>query len=127
MMSVLVHPDMTLFGSWEFRVRLVVLSSYDAQSYVWFPLKLNIVETATVLEVDDGLTEVIDTLRDQFMFPIEVELDKDLIIDLGSVITQFGQQGDYVDYDIVLFDVRPTSAESAMALVRDVGLVNDYL
>ena len=127
MMSVLVHPDMTLFGSWEFRVRLVLLPSYDAQSYVWFPLKLNIVEPATVLEVDDGLTEVIDTLRDQFMFPIEVELDKDLIIDLGSVITQFGQQGDYVDYDIVLFDVRPTSAESAMALVRGVGLVNDYL
>ena len=126
-MSVLVHPDMTLFGSWEFRVRLVLLPSYDAQSYVWFPLKLNIVEPATVLEVDDGLTEVIDTLRDQFMFPIEVELDKDLIIDLGSVITQFGQQGDYVDYDIVLFDVRPTSAESAMALVRGVGLVNDYL
>ena len=127
MMSVLVHPDMTLFGSWEFRVRLVLLPSYEAQSYVWFPLKLNIVEPATVLEVDDGLTEVIDTLRDQFMFPIEVELDKDLIIDLGSVITQFGQQGDYVDYDIVLFDVRPTSAESAMALVRGVGLVNDYL
>ena len=127
MMSVLVHPDMTLFGSWEFRVRLVLLPSYEAQSYVWFPLKLNIIETATVLEVDDGLTEVIDTLRDQFMFPIEVELDKDLIIDLGSVITQFGQQGDYVDYDIVLFDVRPTSAESAMALVRGVGLVNDYL
>ena len=127
MMSVLVHPDMTLFGSWEFRVRLVLLPSYDAQSYVWFPLKLNIVEPATVLEVDDGLTEVIDTLRDQFMFPIEVELDKDLIIDLGSVITQFGQQGDYVDYDIVLFDVRPTSAESAMALVRGVGQVNDYL
>ena len=126
-MSVLVHPDMTLFGSWEFRVRLVLLPSYEAQSYVWFPLKLNIIETATVLEVDDGLTEVIDTLRDQFMFPIEVELDKDLIIDLGSVITQFGQQGDYVDYDIVLFDVRPTSAESAMALVRGVGLVNDYL